>query len=74
MDFKGGTQIRVAFDRTPNEDHLRQAMDKAGVRDCTIQRVSDPSGHAANKVIIALPQSTATDQAHDQGVRAWRMH
>ena len=28
VDFKGGTQIRVAFDQTPNEDHLRQAMDK----------------------------------------------
>jgi len=57
VDFKGGTQIRVAFDQTPNEDHLRQAMDKAGVRDFTIQRVSDPSGHAANKVIIALPEA-----------------
>jgi len=67
VDFKGGTQIRVAFDQAPNEDHLRQAMDKAGVRDFTIQRVSDPSGHAANTVIIALPQSTATDQAHDLG-------
>ena len=29
--------------------------------------MSDPSGHAANKVIIALPESTATDQAHDAG-------
>ena len=67
VDFKGGTQIRVAFDQTPNEDHLRQAMDKAGVRDFRIQRVSDPSGHAANKVIIALPESTATDQSHDAG-------
>ncbi len=67
VDFKGGTQIRVAFDQAPNEDHLRQAMDKAGVKDFTIQRVSDPSGHAANKVIISLPQSTATDQSHDQG-------
>ena len=65
VDFKGGTQIRVAFDQTPNEDHLRQAMDKAGVRDFTIQRVSDPSGHAANKVIIALPE--AGDQSHDVG-------
>jgi preprotein translocase subunit SecF len=65
VDFKGGTQIRVAFDQTPNEDHLRQAMDKAGVRDFTIQRVSDPSGHAANKVIISLPEST--DQSHDVG-------
>jgi preprotein translocase subunit SecF len=67
VDFKGGTQIRVAFDQTPNEDHLRQAMDKAGVRDFTIQRVSDPSGHAANKVIISLPESTASDQSHDVG-------
>ena len=67
VDFKGGTQIRVAFDRTPNEDHLRQSMDQAGVKDFRIQRVSDPSGQAANKVIIALPESTATDQSHDAG-------
>ena len=67
VDFKGGTQIRVAFDQTPNEDQIRQAMDRAGVRNASIQRVSDPSGHAANKVIIALPESTATDQSHDAG-------
>lgn len=65
VDFKGGTQIRVAFDATPNEDHVRQALDKAGVRDFTIQRVSDPSGHAANKEIISLPE--AGDQSHDVG-------
>lgn len=67
VDFKGGTQVRVAFAQTPNEDHIRQAFDRAGVRDARIQRVSDPSGHAANKVIIALPESTATDAAHDAG-------
>jgi preprotein translocase subunit SecF len=67
VDFKGGTQIRVAFDQAPNEDHIRQALDKAGVRDFTVQPVSDPSGHAANKVIIALPESTASDQSHDAG-------
>lgn len=67
IDFKGGTQIRVEFSQTPNEDHVRAAMDKAGVRDFRIQRISDPSGRAANKVIIALPLSTATDAAHDAG-------
>jgi preprotein translocase subunit SecF len=67
VDFTGGTQIRVAFDASPNEDHIREAMNKAGVHDARIQRVSDPSGHAANKVIIALPISSATDQAHDAG-------
>ena len=65
VDFKGGTQIRVAFDSTPNEDHIRQAMAAGSLRDATIQRISDPSGAAANKVIIALPQST--DQQHDAG-------
>ncbi len=70
VDFTGGTQIRVAFDQTPNEDHIRQAMNKAGVHDARIQRVSDPSGHAANKVIIALPIISATDQAHDAGRQA----
>jgi preprotein translocase subunit SecF len=67
VDFKGGTQIRVAFNQTPNEDQIRQAMDRAGVHNALIQRVSDPSGHAANKVIIALPESTASDQSHDAG-------
>jgi preprotein translocase subunit SecF len=65
VDFKGGTQIRVAFAQTPNEDHIRQAMDRAGVRDFRIQRISDPSGHAANKIIVALPE--AADTSHDAG-------
>jgi preprotein translocase subunit SecF len=67
VDFKGGTQVRVEFSQTPNEDHIRQAMNQAGVHDTLIQRISDPSGRAANKVIIALPQSSATDAAHDAG-------
>ena len=64
VDFKGGTQIRVAFAQTPNEEQIRQAMDRAGVHNALIQRVSDPSGHAANKIIelvlrdrIAEPKS-----------------
>ena len=67
VDFKGGTQIRVRFDGIPNEDHVRQALSRAGVRDFSIQRISDPSGQAANKEIIALPLATATDQQHDAG-------
>ena len=66
VDFKGGTQVRVAFAQPPNEDHIRQAMDRAGVH-ALIQRISDPSGNAANKVIIALPESSAKDTSHDAG-------
>ena len=67
---------RFAFASTvpPNEDHIRQALDRAGIHDETVQRISnsigDSSGQAANKVIISLPQSTATDAAHDAGRQA----
>jgi len=67
VDFKGGTQVRVAFAQAPNEDHIRQAINRAGVHDARIQRISDPSGNAANKVIIALPESSASDASHDAG-------
>ena len=71
VDFRGGTQVTVHFDASPNEDHIRAAMTGAGVRDARIQRISGASGAvgaaAQNNVIISLPQSTAQDNAHDQG-------
>ncbi len=67
VDFRGGTQVTVHFDATPNEDHIRAAMERAGVRDARIQRISGANGTAANNVIVSLPQSTAQDTAHDQG-------
>jgi len=67
VDFKGGTQIRVPFDAQPNEDHIRHALDVAGVKDFTIQRISANAGLQGNDVVILLPMSTATDQNHDAG-------
>jgi preprotein translocase subunit SecF len=67
VDFKGGTQITVHFDTVPNEDHIRSAMDAAGVKGATIQRISGTNGASVDDVIISLPQSSATDAAHDQG-------
>ena len=67
VDFKGGTDVTVSFSKTPNEDHIRQAIDRAGIRDARIQRISPGPGQTSNQVIIALPESTATDQNHDQG-------
>jgi preprotein translocase subunit SecF len=70
VDFKGGTQIRVQFEGTPNEDHIRQALDQAGVKDYTgPSRISDPSGNSANMEVISLPEATSTDTAHDEGRR-----
>ncbi len=67
VDFKGGTQITVHFDGAPNEDHIRAAMDRAGVHDARIQRISAAGGGQSDNVIVSLPQSTAQDKAHDQG-------
>jgi preprotein translocase subunit SecF len=67
VDFKGGTHITVRFDKAPNEDHIREAMDKAGIRDARIQRISGQGSAAGFQEVIALPESTATDANHDQG-------
>ncbi|MGA7155776.1 MAG: protein translocase subunit SecF [Acidobacteriaceae bacterium] len=67
VDFKGGTQVTVHFDAPPNENHLRAAMDEAHIKDVRMQRVYDPSGKSGNDEIIALPESTAQNSAHDQG-------
>lgn len=67
VDFRGGTHIRVRFDSAPNEEHIRQAMDQAGIRNATIQRISSTAGSVGNEEVIALPQSTATDANHDAG-------
>ena len=67
VDFKGGTHITVRFDRNPNEDHIRDAMDKAGIRDARIQRISGEGSAAGYQEVIALPESTATDANHDAG-------
>jgi preprotein translocase subunit SecF len=67
IDFKGGTQITVHFDSTPNEDHIRAALDKVGLHGVPVQRISGANGEDVNDEIIKLPQSSAQDSAHDQG-------
>ncbi len=67
VDFKGGTEITIPFDAPPNVEHIRQALQKGGVKDFTTQQISSPTGQKGNKVVISLPESTATDQQHDAG-------
>ena len=67
VDFTGGTQVTVHFDASPNEDHIRQAVDRAGIHDARIQRISAAAGQTSNNVIVSLPMSSAQDTAHDQG-------
>jgi preprotein translocase subunit SecF len=53
IDFKGGTQVRVEFPQQPSEDHLRAAMDRAGIHDASIQRLA---GGSTNEAVITLPE------------------
>ena len=34
VDFKGGTQVQVKFEQTPDINRIRQAMAAAGIKDC----------------------------------------
>ena len=65
MDFKGGTEIQVQFTTTPNENHIRQALSSAGVKDSIVYPISDTSGRSANTEVISLPE--ASDASHDTG-------
>jgi preprotein translocase subunit SecF len=68
VDFKGGTQIQVQFSSTPNEDHIRQALSSAGVKDSIVYPISDTSGLNANTEIISLPKASdaASNTASNQ--------
>ncbi len=67
VDFKGGTLVYVKFDSTPNEDHIRSAVDKAGIHDASISKISGPQNEVGNEEVIGLPQSATADATHDAG-------
>ena len=66
IDFKGGTEIQIQFASSPNEDHIRQALSSAGVKDVNVHSISDITGHSANTEVVSLPQ-TASESGHDVG-------
>jgi preprotein translocase subunit SecF len=70
VDFKGGTHITVSFAATPDEGHIRAALDRAGIHDFNVQKISGNPGQASNQEVIALPLATASDANHDAGRNA----
>ena len=70
VDFKGGTQITIPFNSAPDEGRIRSAIEKGGIHDALIHRISNVTGEQGNDEIILLPQSSATDQNHDAGLSA----
>jgi preprotein translocase subunit SecF len=64
VDFKGGTLVYVKFDGPPNVDHIRAAIDHAGIHDARIQNFGSPSTH---QVIIQLAEKETRESNLEQG-------
>ncbi len=64
VDFRGGTLVYVKFAQSPNDNQIRAALDKAGLKNAKIQRY----GKAAdNDVLISLEQKETSEAALDAG-------
>ena len=64
VDFRGGTVVRIRFDRQPNIDGIRSAADRAGLKDARIQAYGPAANH---EVLITLAQSATSEASLDQG-------
>jgi len=64
VEFRGGTLVYVKFSQTPNLDHVRQAMDRAGLKNPRIQSFGPVSD---NEVLIDLGLQETSEAALDRG-------
>ena len=68
IDFKGGTLVYVKFDQPPSADHIRDAVDRAGIRDSRIQPFGNQIGRGpSNQVIISLPEKEMQESNAEAG-------
>jgi len=63
VDFRGGTELQVQFNQSPDIDKIRQAMDSAGLHGVSIVNYDVPQ---KNEVLISLPEQ-ANESALDVG-------
>jgi preprotein translocase subunit SecF len=77
VDFRGGTQVQVQFNQTPDINRIRKAMDASGIRDSSIQPIRNVDQASSNDVLISLPEQTneaALDTGREQIMDALRTH
>ncbi len=55
VDFRGGTQLQVQFEQTPNLEQIRSAIQSAGIAGASIVNYDVPSNR---EVLISLPEQT----------------
>jgi preprotein translocase subunit SecF len=74
VDFRGGTQVQVQFQQTPDANQIRQAIDAAGIKDAKIQSYGEAG---SNEMLISLPEQTnegSLDTGRQQIVDALHAH
>jgi preprotein translocase subunit SecF len=64
VDFRGGTLVTVRFSHPPDDNAIRAALDRAGLRDAKNQRIGQVSD---NERLIDLDVRETSEQALDQG-------
>jgi preprotein translocase subunit SecF len=74
VDFRGGTEVQVQFDNTPDIKAIHQAIEAAGIKDVNVVNFDDPK---LNEVLISLPEQqdeTALDSGRQMIVSALHEH
>jgi len=77
VDFKGGTQVQMRFEKTPDLDKVRGATVAAGIRDASIQTIKSVDETSGNEVLISLPEQqdeSSLDAGRQQIVSALQAH
>jgi preprotein translocase subunit SecF len=74
VDFRGGTEVRLKFNASPDVAAVRSALSAAGIKDASVVTYDVP---AANEILVSLPEQqneNALDQGREQIVTALRGH
>ena len=74
VDFKGGTQVQLQFQQTPDAGQIRNATSAAGIKDAEVVRYGD---QASNEMLISLPEQqneASLDAGEKQIVDALHAH
>ncbi|MGC2209259.1 MAG: protein translocase subunit SecF [Candidatus Korobacteraceae bacterium] len=62
IDFRGGTVVDVKFNQKPDANAIRHELDRAGLKDATIQTLT-----GSNEVLIRLDIRETSESALDRG-------
>ncbi len=63
VDFRGGTLVYVKFAQAPDNNAIRDAMDRAGLHNARIQSYGAPG---SNEVLIDVSEQETSEQALDR--------